>query len=209
MTFVLPSSAILGEVSNARFSDLIKSIGTWLNRTDLERVIPDFVRMAESEFARDPRIRSASQVLRSVGPITSDQSSIPDDVQELVELRVGGVSFKQLALAEFRVSPLPHVFTRIGNVSQFKPGTTGNCELTYVQRIPNLTFSDDTNWLLSEHYDVYLWKCCEQGSVWLRDVEGATGYRSKYEAAVADMLAANNWREWGGAPMSVQASGVV
>ena len=81
--------------------------------------------------------------------------------------------------------------------------------LDFLQRLPQLVFQSDSNWLLREHYDVYLWKCCEQGSVWMRDAEAAQGYNQKYELAVQNLLTANNYRAWGGAPLAVQSGGVV
>ena len=60
---VVPVSNTVGAATAANFEALSLSIGRWLNRTDLADVIPDFVRMAEAEFARDPRIRSSFQTV--------------------------------------------------------------------------------------------------------------------------------------------------
>ena len=46
------------------------------------------------------------------------------------------------------------------------------------------------------------------GSIYLRDVEAATGYASKYEAAAERLLHAVNQHAWGGAPRVMLAPGV-
>lgn len=210
MTFVLPSLAVSGNAAEANYSSLRKSVATWLNRTDLDAVIPDFVRMAEAEFARDPRIKTAMQTTRYADTVLNGQVILPDDMQELKELRVNSAPFYQLTLEDFRAKLTGPYFTRIGQVAQIIGSPTGvPYEILYTQRYAPLVFNEDSNWLLRNNYDVYLWKCCEQGAVWLRDPEGVTGYRAKYEAAVQEMLSANNRYNWGGTPLAVSAPGVV
>lgn len=210
MTYVLPSLAVSGNAAEANYSSLRKSVATWLNRTDLDAVIPDFVRMAEAEFARDPRIKTAMQTTRYADTVLNGQVILPDDMQELKELRVNSAPFYQLTLEDFRAKLTGPYFTRIGQVAQILGSPTGvPYEILYTQRYAPLVFNEDSNWLLRNNYDVYLWKCCEQGAVWLRDPEGVTGYRAKYEAAVQEMLSANNRYNWGGTPLAVSAPGVV
>jgi len=210
MTFVLPSQAVSGNAAEANYSSLRKSVATWLNRTDLDAVIPDFVRMAEAEFARDPRIKTAMQTTRYADTVLNGQIVLPDDMQELKELRINSAPFYQLTLEDFRSKLSGSYFTRIGQVAQILGSPTGvPYEILYTQRYAPLVFNEDSNWLLRNNYDVYLWKCCEQGAVWLRDPEGVTGYRAKYEAAVQEMLSANNRYNWGGTPLAVSAPGVV
>ena len=210
MTFVLPSFAVSGNAAEANYNSLRRSVATWLNRTDLDPVIPDFVRMAEAEFARDPRIKTAMQTFRIAGTVANGQIVLPDDLQELQELRINSVPFQQITLEDFRLKQCGPYFTRIGQVAQILGSPTGvPYEILYTQRYAPLVFNEDSNWLLRNNYDVYLWKCCEQGAVWLRDPEGVTGYRAKYEAAVQEMLSANNRYNWGGTPLAVSAPGVV
>jgi hypothetical protein len=50
-------------------------------------------------------------------------------------------------------------------------------ELTYYQRIPSLV-ADQTNWLLSAAPTAYLYGCLAAYSVWDKNPELVTGYRS-------------------------------
>jgi hypothetical protein len=59
--------------------------------------------------------------------------------------------------------------------------------------------------VLREHYDVYLWKCCEMGSAWMRDPEAVASYSAKYEG-VQQLLSATT-RTAGPASVAVMALG--
>ena len=208
-TVVVPVSNSVGAASTANYQSLSTSIAKWLNRTDLTDVIPDFVRMAESEFARDTRLRSSFQVVVSDGYAPAGELPLPTDMLELKELAFGGTPLTQLPYEDWRVRASGPYFSRVGNVAHVTGKPAGAYTLKYVQKLPALSFPSDSNWLLREHYDVYLWKCCEQGSVWMRDIEATQGYNSKYEAAVQQLLASINYHAWGGASFAVQAPGVV
>ena len=206
---VVPVANTVGAATAANFTALSQSIGRWLNRTDLADVIPDFVRMAEAEFARDVRLRSSFQVSEEDGYTPNGEIALPSDMLELQELRVGGQVLAELPMADWRERIGGPYFARVGNVAHVTGKPAAAYQLRCLLRLPQLAFPSDSNWLLREHYDVYLWKCCEQGSVWMRDAEAAQGYNQKYELAVQNLLTANNYHAWGGAPLAVQSGGVV
>lgn len=208
MTIVVPGGAA-SAASSATLKSLTASVAKWLNRTDLDLVLVDFVRLAEAEFARDPRIRSSFQTAVVDGYTTDGEIAMPSDLLELQELRVGGSVLTQLPHADWRDRVSGPYFTRVGNVAHITGKPASEYRLTYLQKLPQLAFPSDSNWLLREHYDVYLWKCCEQGSVWMRDVEATLGYKQKYEMAVQSLLTANNYHAWGGGPVEVQSGGAV
>lgn len=205
---VVPISGT-GSASVANFQALSKSIARWLNRTDLAEVIPDFILMSESEFSRDPRIRGSFQTTVVDGYTPSGEFVLPADMLELSEMRFEGLPVKEAPYETWRGIVQGLFYARVGNVAKITGKPAGSYQLTYVQKLPSLVFPSDSNWLLREHYDVYLWKCCEQGSVWMRDAEAAQGYSTKYERAVAQLLQANNLRAWGGASVQVLAPGVI
>lgn len=119
MTIVLQGLQDPGIIGNADYAALRVSVALWLNRTDLDAVIPDFVRLAEAEIKRD---------------------------------------------------------------------------IHWIELEPLLA-ADSSNDILANAFDVYLFKCCEKGAVYLRDAEGAAGYRALYDEAVARL----NMADFGGA----------
>lgn len=209
MTIVVPSSTSQSAANTANFDSLSKSIAKWLNRTDLTDVIPDFVRMAEAEFTRDTRIRSSFQVVIKSDYSVSGEIALPSDLLELRQLEYASHIMTELPLSTWQAKLRGNYYARIGEVLHITGKPKGAYTLTYLQKLPQLVFNSDSNWLLREHYDVYLWKCCELGSAWMRDVDGVSSYNQKYEAAVQSLLEANNYHSSGSFDMTVQAPGVV
>ena len=89
MTIVVPGGAA-GAASSATLESLNASVAKWLNRTDLDLVLVDFVRLAEAEFARDTRLRSSFQVLTESGYTASGEVVLPSDLLELKALALAG-----------------------------------------------------------------------------------------------------------------------
>jgi hypothetical protein len=198
------SSAVAGT-----YAALLKDVAEWLNRTDLAERIPSFVKMAESEFSRDQRLRSAFLTSEASGYTSHGEFALPDDLLELKELRFNGCILQEITFEEGRRASGGHYFHRRGGVAVVAGQSPGQWSLVYTQKLPALMFDSDSNWLLRDGYDLYLWKCCEVGSGFLRDPEGAQGYKTKYEQSASEMVAAINSQEFGGASLSVRTPGVV
>jgi hypothetical protein len=59
----------------ANYADLLTSVAGWLNRTDLTATIPDFIRLAETEFNRS--LRTIEMEGRATATLTSDAVAVP------------------------------------------------------------------------------------------------------------------------------------
>jgi hypothetical protein len=55
--------------------------------------------------------------------------------------------------------------------------------LLYVTRWPALTADPDTNWLMQNYYDTYLWQTLKQATIFSQDLELAEFYGGKYSEA--------------------------
>lgn len=208
MTIVVsdPSGVVISQPTMAR---LAGSIARWLNRTDLADAIPDFVTTAESEIETDSRLRATFQVTTGTGAMIAGIIALPTDMLELRALSVNGVHVRELTPQDFARSLRIDVFKRSGETIEVIGKPDGNWELEYLAKLPALVFDTDSNWLLREHFDVYLWKCCEIGSIYLRDPDGASGYQTKYEQAASRIQGDVMEHRWGGASREVSAPGVV
>lgn len=206
-TIIVPGGT--GGSSGSTLLSLSKDIAAWLNRTDLNERIPNFIQLAEAEFSREPRLRSTFQVMQVESQVPAGEIQLPGDLLELQELVFNDQVVKELPYDDWRCKNDPRYFARVGEVIHLTGKPAGSYRLRYLQRLPGLKFDADSNWLLSDGPDVYLWKCCELGSVWLRDPEAAVGYRGMYATAVDQMLTAINLHKWGGASIAVQSPGVV
>lgn len=150
------------------YSALKTSIGSWLNRADLTDQIPDFIAMAEARFNREIRVNSMLQ--RDVTTATNDFLALPNDWLQHSSLVVTspsdhGVALDYITPEEFNdrrkhVLPgIPSAYTIINNTILLLPAPSSNAslELTYYRKIPALSDSNTTNWLLQRSPDLYLY----------------------------------------------------
>jgi hypothetical protein len=162
------------------YSELQTAIGDWLNRADLDQKIPDFIRLAESTL--NDVLRQADMVTQSTGiTITAGRATLPTDALEVVYAQVGStedepleqVSPQQLTMlrrTRTRDAGNPRFFAIIGRQIVVTPTpSSGTLDLDYYQRIPSLTTSNTTNWLLADAPHVYLYTSLLHATPFLMD----------------------------------------
>jgi len=150
------------------YAELQTAIGDWLNRADLDQKIPDFIRLAESTL--NDVLRQADMVTQSTGvTITAGRATLPSDALEVVYAQVGSaedepleqITPQQLTMlrrTRTRDAANPRFFAIIGRQIVVTPTpSSGTLDLDYYQRIPALTTSNTTNWLLDDAPHVYLY----------------------------------------------------
>lgn len=191
------------------YQALKADIALWLARSDLEAAIPSFVRTAEAEFRRDSRLIAMRSSIATTGTTEGGGIAVPQDLLQLTELRINGRRLTKLPFQDGSRATAGDFFYQSGANYKLVGHSHGEWSMVYDQAIKPLMEDGDTNWLLEVAPDVYLWKCCEIGSIYLQDSTAATGYNAKYSMAVDQIVGARNSQDWGGAPVEVGAPGVV
>jgi|TARA_R100001163_G_scaffold64436_1_gene58683 hypothetical protein len=179
----------------ANFSDLKTSIASWLNRDDLTTSIPDFIKMAEAEASR--RLRVRSQVVRADATVDAQYVSLPSDFLSIESFYLKTSPVRRLEFASvdeiakkksegFSTSGTPLYFTIIGTTAELLPSPSQSftAELVYYARIPALTDSATSNWLLDNHPDIYLYGALLQSAPYLLDDERIPVWSGVYEKAI-------------------------
>ena len=162
------------------YAELKTAIGDWLNRADLDQKIPDFIRLAESTL--NDVLRQADMVAQTTGiTITSGRATLPADALEVVYAQVASaedepleqVSPQQLTMlrrTRTRDAANPRFFAIIGRQIVVTPTpSSGSLDIDYYQRIPALTDSNTTNWLLTDAPHVYLYTSLLHATPFLMD----------------------------------------
>ena len=72
------------------------------------------------------------------------------------------------------------------------PDAAYSIKLTYMARIPSLTSANDTNWLLTDNADAYIYATLMQASTWLEDLDAAAVYRGELMAIIDEINAQGN-----------------
>ncbi|MEL0099797.1 MAG: hypothetical protein VW907_09600, partial [Opitutae bacterium] len=162
------------------YSELQTAIGDWLNRADLDQKIPDFISLAESTL--NDVLRSADMVASTTAAITSGRATLPSDALEIVYAQVADTEdepLEQIAPQQLtmlrrtrtRDAGNPRFYAIVGRQLVVTPTPSGSLslDLDYYQRIPALTSSNTSNWLLTDAPHVYLYTSLLHATPFLMD----------------------------------------
>jgi hypothetical protein len=162
------------------YAELQTAVGDWLNRADLDQKIPDFIRLAESTL--NDILRSADMVTSATSAIINGRASLPSDALEIVYAQVASTEdepLEQIAPQQLtmlrrtrtRDAANPRFFAIVGRqlVVTPSPSSSLSVDLDYYQRLPALTSSNTTNWLLEDAPHVYLYTSLLHATPFLMD----------------------------------------
>ena len=176
----------------ANFTDLKASIADFLNRSDLTDVIPDFIKLTESDLNRQLRTREMS--VRTRAPLASQYLKLPEDYLgmrniELVTDPVTVLEYRNLQnLDAHRASDAtgkPLFYSIMQNNIEFAPvpDSEYTLEIVYYQSLKPLA-SFDTNWLLTDHPDAYLYGSLMQSAPYLQADERIGVWAGRYQQII-------------------------
>jgi hypothetical protein len=182
-------------MSIATYAQLQTAVASWLHRTDLADVIPDFITLAEERLNRTLRVRQMETVLAETTIEDGNLIAEPD----------GMVGVKTLWVPNYEGSPLktqtyeyvvandtetyPTHWAWVGDNLYFNG--TGTVQGVYYTGIPALAEDATTNWLLTAHPSVYLRGALLEAAVYTRDPEGIAFCQAAFDAIIADIMGSN------------------
>ena len=170
-------------MSVTNYGELKSTIADFLNRSDLTSVIPTFIDFAEAEFNRNLRVRQ--MVLRAEAQIDARFSAVPADfieAKDLVIVTTNPVTplefITQQEMAQERsttytAAATPKYFSVVGGQFEFvpTPDQQYSLEMSYFAKIDALSDDADTNWLLTDYPDIYLYTSLMHSAPYLKDDE--------------------------------------
>lgn len=189
-------------MSISTFGELKTAVASWLNRTDLTSSIPDFVKLAESNIRRD--VKTRAHETRATGTLTGETLAFPTRFMEARSLAVEDRPLEYLSPEAYQHKvdqeyTSQGYYTIIGDDIYVLNGASGDdYVLIYRESLTGFSSDSDTNWLLTNAPEVYLWGACEQGSVFLKDREAAADFNQRYAAAVANLNRSERMAKYAG-----------
>lgn len=204
-------------MSLANYTGLLASIAAWLPRADLTSTIPDCILMAEADFNK--RLRTLQMETRANLTITGEYVTAPTDFKEFRSGYVGSSPRRELRYlspdAQTRTNGPSNprscgavYFSLAGTSFRFDPPPTSlpvDAVILYYAAIPPLSLNA-TNWLLTDHPQLYLMASLFWASVLIKDSEGAVGYKQVAEGLINDANDAARKARWGGPGMAMRAA---
>ena len=189
-------------MSITTYSELKTSIANWLDRDDLTSVIPDFIMLAEHQMERS--IRHYKMVERSSGALDSQYSAVPADWLETIRFSITDNNTSKVEqttvsdlmdkrAAGLNQTGLPKFYAHVGETFELypTPDQTYTIELLYYQKIPALSDSQTTNWLLGDAPDAYLYGSLLHAAPYLGEDERVNVWSNLYTTAVTSLNAVN------------------
>lgn len=179
------------------YSELKSAIADWLNRDDLTSVIPSFIELAEAELTRN--LRHRKMIVRADATINSEYTQTPldwfqtqtliletDPVTTLEYLTPEALNAKRAAST---ANGKPLFYTMIGTEIQVYPVPSGDhtAEMVYYSKIPSLSDSETTNWLLTLAPDIYLYGSLMQSAPYLQDDNRLSVWNALYQKKIEDI----------------------
>lgn len=145
------------------YATLKTAMAEWLDRTDLTTRIPDFIGMFEAKINR--RLRVRQQVTTASLTMTAGATTLPTDYLEWKRVTWQGSPKRELDYVTpsylsgtnpDSISDTPRYFTIEGTSLKVAPIDNTSLVMAYAQKLPALSDSATTNWMLNEHPDGYL-----------------------------------------------------
>lgn len=177
------------------YDELKDSIADFLNRDDLTSVIPDFITLAEADMNRG--LRHWRQEKRSTAELDTQYSAIPADFMEAIRFYITSndtsplelISQSEMVDRRYRsgdTSGKPAYYAvTAGEIEVYPtPDGTYDAELYYYSRIPSLSASNTSNWVLEYFPDCYLYGSLVHSAPYLKDDARTQVWASLYANAL-------------------------
>jgi hypothetical protein len=197
------------------YSELKSSIADFLNRQDLTSVIPTFIQLCEADLNRT--VRHKSMLTRATATLDTHFTALPADFLEAknIQLNTEPVTSLQYVTMEhadllrqkYTTTGVPKYYALVGDTIEVVPlpAEDYTIELTYYKKIPSLSDSSTSNWLLSSHPDVYLYGSLMQAAPYLKDDERIAVWGPLYRQFISDLNFASDKAEVSGARLVMRS----
>jgi len=182
-------------VALATYADLQTAVAEWIHRTDLTARIPDFIALAESTINSKLIVRTAEAEAALTLTLNVSTAPLPSDYVSPIVLwlddgsgrcELGNRLPQTLPRPENQASTRPELWAVEGANVRFDCPVDQlyTVTLRYVQKFA-LSDSATTNWLLTNHPNVYLYGAlCESAPYTVSDNRLPT-WKALFEEAIA------------------------
>jgi hypothetical protein len=164
------------------YSTLQTAVANWLDRSDLTDRVPEFIALAEATFNRVLRLRAMETTVADTTPSGSKEDALPTGYLQMREIHLTTTPVVSLAYITpeimYRIragstSGKPNSYTIVGDNILFGPTPDGayDYSMTYYKSFDALSDSTQTNWLILNAPDLYLYGTLLQAEPFLMNDE--------------------------------------
>lgn len=203
------------------YDTLKATLADWLNRADLVAQIPAFIALFESTFNKDPRGRVQDSVVISTASIASELTPVPADYVQMQRLGVSGSTVRPGGLELLTPTQLgdygwmhrtagePLYYAIIGRQIRLVPlpDKAYVFEMEYYAKVPPLSADNETNWLLQEHPDLYLYGTLIHAEPYLKNDDRVGTWMGLFEKNMEALNTTDDRALLSGATMKMRPKG--
>ena len=178
------------------YSELQTAVARWMHRNNLTGDIPDFITLAEARIKALLKLRLQSVVATLPTVLGTAYVSAPADMLKIRSMAIPNVrpAISYVTPDQFNAgfadqrSGSPYNYTIIGNLIYFGPVPDAiyPVSLVYEAKFTPLSDTEDTNALLTDWPNVYLWGAMKEAANFARNAELEDRYELDFQRAVAD-----------------------
>ena len=199
-------------------STLKQSIANRLGRNSLADMLGEFVILGESRIYngwRDIDLQVDPLRIRPMLAVeTASLSSLPDGFLSVERLAVPDGSGRAPALeyrtpqefSQLQPGCRPRCYTIADGLIQVEGGQPAAFSLSYYRRLRPLVGDDDTNWILQNAPQVYLYSALIEAYQHIRDDARLVTAARQYAAAVNALVTADQWERYSGSTLVIGSS---
>ena len=180
------------------YAELKSNIANYLNRSDLTSYIDTFIDSTEAELNR--RLRTKEMIKRATATADSQYLTVPTDWQEAINVEITSNNFSPLfqqsieSLDVYRKSNnntvgQPVYYAMVDDSIELAPTPDGSytLQLTYYAKINPLSDSNTTNFVSTDHPDVYLYGALKHASIFLMEDDRIPLFTNQFEKALEEI----------------------
>ena len=196
------------------YSELKTAIASWLDRSDLTDIIPDFIALAETRHKRDFKIRRMETRVTANTIADTEYYTLPDNYVAMRNIKLNTDPKTPLDFLTPEImdrlnagssTGKPKAYSIKGNDIQLRPIPDGvyEIEIAYYKHFTALSDSNTTNDMLTNHHDAYLYGALVEAEPYLMNDKRIDVWAGYYDRAKKDIIDSNERdRHSGTAPVT-------
>jgi|TARA_R100000329_G_scaffold30857_1_gene28558 hypothetical protein len=184
------------------YAELKTAISNWLDRTDLDDRIPEFIQLAEARHRRDFKIRRMETRVTANTIADTEYYSLPDNFTAMRNIQLNTdpkTPLEYLTPEQMdrvrggSTTGKPKAYSIIGNNFQLRPIPDGiyEIEMLYFKYFTALSDSNTTNDMLTFHPDLYLYGSLVEAEPYLQNDKRVQTWAGFYDRAKNDLITTN------------------
>lgn len=196
------------------YAELQTAVANWLARANLTNRIPEFITLCEARYGRELRVAGMEKRAYTGTTVSTEYVQLPSDFREArnFQLVTSPVTLLDQVSPDFidqqygGQTGKPRYYAIVGDEFQLAPAPDGpyTLELNYWAKIPALSDTNQTNWMLTNAPDVYLFGALCEAIPHIQDDKRVGLWEQKYKNAVNTLQEDSTRRRWSSTAMQMR-----